>query len=143
MAISILKQNLEKIIKERNLQIVDLERKAGLKKNNVYNIVKGISKNPSAQNIQAIADTLGVSIQSLYSETKNKNEFLNKEKLDLITKVAAIIAEEVINLNIKITYQEYIDLLGKIFEYNNLSGSKDWGESDYRFAQWLLLNLKK
>ena len=43
----------------------------------------------------------------------------------------------------EVTYQEYIDLLGKIFEYDNLSSNKDSGESKYRFAQWLLLNLKK
>lgn len=140
MTAYLLQSNLNKIIKERNLQIVDLERKAGLKKNSVYNIVKGISKNPSVQSVQAIAEALGMSTEKLCLETKNKDDYLTSEKLNLITRLSNIIAEEVNQLGVKITYAEYVDILGKILDYDNLS--KD-GEPKYRFAQWLLLNLKK
>ena len=49
MSYTTLQKNLERIVKDRNYQITELERKAGLKKNNIYNIIKGISKKPSAE----------------------------------------------------------------------------------------------
>ena len=79
MSYTTLQKNLEKIIKDRNYQITELERRAGLKKNNIYNILKGISKKPSAELLQAVADALGVTVKDLYNPSVETRDYLNND----------------------------------------------------------------
>ena len=112
MSYQILKRNLETIIKQKCLNITELERKAGLKKNNIYNITRGLSKNPSIETIQRIADALGITLKELYkedfSEEKSENNFLNQDHLMLLDKVVSTVVGEVINLDLRITENNYI-----------------------------------
>ena len=98
MSYTTLQKNLGKIIKDRNYQITELERKAGLKKNNIYNILKGMSKKPSAELLQAVADALGVTVKDLYNPSVETRDYLNNEDFDLMEKVIKTIIEEVKNL---------------------------------------------
>lgn len=58
-------QNIDARMKASNLSIMALETKTGLKPHAVRNIVTGKSKNPSAVNLQAIADALGCTVKDL------------------------------------------------------------------------------
>lgn len=58
-------QQIDARMKAHDLSIMSLETKAGVKPHAVRNILTGKSKNPSAVNLQAIADVLGCSVKDL------------------------------------------------------------------------------
>lgn len=135
MSNSALQKNLERLIKEKDYQIAGLERRAGLRKNNIYNILKGLSKKPSAEILQSIADTLGVSVKDLYSSSTSSRKFLNKDDYSLIEKVIKKTTETTQNLNIEMTLVDFINVTKEIFEYSAIS---ETNEPDDRFIRWTL-----
>jgi|GEM_PF-1410209 len=114
---TILQTNLYKFIRERNIQITELERKASLKKNSVYNIIKGISKKPSAEILQTIADTLGVSIKDLYDPNTKTNDYLNKDDYNLLEKILPEITKTIDKLNLVVSEIEFSQVLSEVFRY--------------------------
>ncbi|NCP62708.1 MAG: helix-turn-helix transcriptional regulator [Alphaproteobacteria bacterium] len=64
----ILLKNIQSHINYKSLSVSAVERMAGLKKNAVYNILKGISKKPSLETIQAISVALDCSINDLIED---------------------------------------------------------------------------
>ncbi len=64
----ILLKNIQSHINNKALSVSAVERLAGLKKNAVYNILKGISKKPSLETIQAISVALDCSINDLIED---------------------------------------------------------------------------
>lgn len=56
---------LFKIIKDKNIKVHDLAKKSGVHHSVIYRILKGDNKNPGIYTIKKIADTLGVTIDSL------------------------------------------------------------------------------
>ncbi|WP_282803980.1 helix-turn-helix domain-containing protein [Secundilactobacillus kimchicus] len=56
---------ISKLAQDRNLTISELAQQAGVSRTNLYNIKKGVSKNPSFFMIVKIADVLGVSLDEL------------------------------------------------------------------------------
>ena len=66
--ISPLQKQIQTILRENNMTIGEVERKAGLRLNAVRNIVTGLSKKPSAETLQAIADTFNCSVKDLLNE---------------------------------------------------------------------------
>lgn len=139
MSYQILKKNLESIIKQKCLNITELERKAGLKKNNIYNITRGLSKNPSIETIQRIADALGITLKELYKEDffeeRSENNFLNQDHLKLLDKVVNTVVEEVINLDLRITESRLLNVIMEIFKYQKLEPKE---QIDKKFVNWIL-----
>ncbi|WP_342169932.1 helix-turn-helix transcriptional regulator [Rickettsia endosymbiont of Seladonia tumulorum] len=107
MSDTVLQKNLYKFIKERNIQITELERKAELKKNSVYNIIKGISRKPSAEILQTIADTLGVSIKDLYNPNIKVNDYLGQYYYILFQKILPEIIKTIKKLNLVVSETEF------------------------------------
>ncbi|WP_341751195.1 MULTISPECIES: helix-turn-helix domain-containing protein [unclassified Candidatus Tisiphia] len=135
MSYTTLQKNLDKIIKDRNYQVTELERKAGLKKNNIYNILKGISKKPSAELLQTVADVLGVTVKDLYNpfiETKN---YLNNDDFELMEKVLKTVIEEVKNLKLEVTEVDIVNIMLEVFNYSKPEPKK---ELEKRFINWIL-----
>ena len=58
-------QQIDVRMKAKDFSIMSLEAKAGVKPHAVRNILTGKSKNPSAVNLQAIADVLGCTVKDL------------------------------------------------------------------------------
>ena len=58
-------QQVEVRMRAKHISIPELESQVGLKTHAVRNILRGKSKNPSAVNLQAIADVLGCSVKDL------------------------------------------------------------------------------
>lgn len=70
-----LQKKLQTFIRDNNMTIGELERKAGLRLNAVRNIINGLSKKPSAETLQAVADTFNCSVKDLLGD-KNASSLL-------------------------------------------------------------------
>lgn len=60
-----LQNYIRKKLEEKNMSINALERVAGLKTNAIHNILKGASRNPKKETLQAIATTFECSVKDL------------------------------------------------------------------------------
>ena len=135
MSDTVLQKNLYKFIKERNIQITELERKAELKKNSVYNIVKGISRKPSAEILQTIADTLGVSIKDLYSPNIKVNDYLGQDDYILFQKILPEIIKTIKKLNLVVSETEFSQTLNEVFNYYRPTPDES---IDNKIIAWIL-----
>ncbi len=135
MSNTALQKNLERIIKDQNCSLSELERKANMKKNGIYNILKGISKKPSAEALQAISKTLGVTIDDLYDPSFEKRDFLDQSDLDLIEKIVHELNMEIKVQELQITEIDLTNLILEIFNYSKLDRQK---EIDKRFIKWII-----
>jgi transcriptional regulator with XRE-family HTH domain len=136
MSKSLLQQNLERLIDEGRYNVVSLERKAGVTKNTVYNILKGITTKPSAEKLEAIAGVFGVSINDLYKNVPEKSPlYMNKDYFELMQKSLASIIREATKLELNLTCSDVSGLIDEIFHY---SIANDIHEPDQRFVRWRL-----
>ena len=60
-----LNDNLNRILKERNINVHQLSRGAGVNHENLYKILKEKNKNPGVYTVKKIADYLGLTIDEL------------------------------------------------------------------------------
>lgn len=60
-----LHDNLNRILKERNLNVHQLSKGAGVTHENIYKILKEKNKNPGVYTVKKIADYLGLTIDEL------------------------------------------------------------------------------
>ena len=60
-----LNDNLNRILKERNINVHQLSRGAGVNHENLYIILKEKNKNPGIYTVKKIADYLGVTVDEL------------------------------------------------------------------------------
>ncbi|WP_371222129.1 helix-turn-helix domain-containing protein [Orientia tsutsugamushi] len=72
----IIKKNIERLLKEKNWRVADLENKIGQSRS-VTNIFRGTSKNPTIEVLQSIADAFNVEIQELLLDHDNQDSILN------------------------------------------------------------------
>lgn len=135
MSDTVLQKNLYKFIKERNIQITELERKAELKKNSVYNIIKGISRKPSAEILQTIADTLGVSIKDLYNPNIKVNDYLGQDDYILFQKILPEIIKTIKKLNLVVSETEFSQTLNEVFNYYRPTPDES---IDNKIIEWIL-----
>ncbi len=101
---SVLQQRLLSYLEDLNISIDDLEKKAGLKKSSVKNIIYGYSKKPSAENIQAIARALSCTMEDLMDpiSLKNATSYDSKNKIHrLDIELYSKVSQAVINIIIK------------------------------------------
>jgi|JI7StandDraft_1071085.scaffolds.fasta_scaffold25541_1 transcriptional regulator with XRE-family HTH domain len=144
-----LKENLTKILKETNLTVPELERRAGIKPYSLRNIVQGKSTNPSVEIVFAIAKELGYTMEELLSSSishkSNKSEAKNNEssvrifnhiKFDknLLSEIHDFLLNHFQNLD-ELNFYQYISGLSDIYQYcfeqNNML-------FDIRYANWWL-----
>ncbi|WP_375327172.1 helix-turn-helix domain-containing protein [Candidatus Tisiphia endosymbiont of Nemotelus uliginosus] len=135
MSYTALQKNLEKLIKDHNYQIADLERKAGLRKNNIYNIIKGISKKPSAELLQAVADVFGLTVKDLFTMATSSYPSLTSEDLDLLTTVAQQVIAEIKAQQLKVSGMDVTSIINEVFDY---SVESKLPVADEKFIKWIL-----
>lgn len=71
-------------ITAKNLSIADLERAAGLNAHAVRNIIRGHSKKPSAEVLQAVSEVLGCTVKDLLTQQttlREERDSSSKEKI--------------------------------------------------------------
>lgn len=130
-----LQQNLQKLLDSNEYEIGELENKARLKKNSVYNILKGLSKKPSGEALQAIADVFDISVKDLLTTLPNNNFSLSKEDYQLISKVTQELANELTTQNKEVGLTEFFKVLKEIFNYSKESSAS---EPDIKFTKWVI-----
>lgn len=133
-------------MKAKNLSVSTLEREAGLKTHAVQNIIRGKSRKPSAELLQAVADVLGCTIkellesQDIFDEddaAKSKNEVLDApyENPALFLETVKIVNAKLENKKNKISTQQAITCIEEIFFH---SLQKDASYVDQEFADWFI-----
>lgn len=134
-------------MKARNLSVASLEKEAGLKTHAVRNILRGKSKKPSAEILQAVSDVLGCSVkdlledQDLFSEEQNDfiadSEFLNEnyEYPKLLLETTQFVNDYISENQYEFTNQQVIKSIEEIFLY---SLKKDPRKVDQTYGRWFL-----
>lgn len=141
-----LAQQLSTRMKAKNLSASTLEREAGLKTHAVLNILRGKSKKPSAEALQAIATILGCTVADLLS---NQDIFFEEDdgrpKSELLTTPYdhPILLEDtikVVNKKIKqdelhLTVHQVLTCVEEIYIH---SLQKNLTKADQDFADWFM-----
>ncbi|WP_367365892.1 helix-turn-helix domain-containing protein [Pediococcus parvulus] len=73
--------NIKKISKQRGYSIAEVERKAGISTNYLYQWKK---RNPSPESLEKVADVLGVSVDTLLGKSTAKPQKVDLAKNDTI-----------------------------------------------------------
>jgi transcriptional regulator with XRE-family HTH domain len=139
-----LKQQIEERRLEKSLSVGSLEKVSGLKKNAIWNILKGRTKKPNKEVLKAIATTLGCTVADLLGdeidnnilnnkiEPKHKDTYIWKGSLYLGT--VSTISQLVDTTNIKFDSNQIIQLIHECYRYSLKKGS-DTVDKD--FCLWL------
>ncbi len=131
-------------MKAKNFSILTLEREAGLKTHSVRNILRGKSKRPSADILQAVADVLGCTVkdllqnQEIFQEeefSESKDEQLNETYayptlyLDTVQFVNNVLHQKGRNVTVK----QALTCFEEIYFH---SAQKDPTKVDKEFSEW-------
>jgi transcriptional regulator with XRE-family HTH domain len=135
MSHNALQENLQRLIKDRNYPISEIEKIAGQKRNSVYNIIRGVSKKPSAELLQAIADVFGVTVKDLYKPPSDNIIELGSTNLDLFVKITYAIVTEIRDNSINMPCSKITEFINEVYEYCT---SSEISEPDQKFIKWLL-----
>lgn len=139
MSHEILKKNIELLIEQYGFDIVSLEKKAGLRKNAVYNIVKDKSKEPAVALVQAIADVFDLTVKDLLTPAELHSTLTSRD-LDLLANVTRSVCNELKADNITIKFNQIIALVKEAYDY---SYDHPTSAADVKFIKWTIKNKYK
>lgn len=141
-------QQIEVRMKAKNISVVELENKAGLKTHAVRNILRGKSKSPSAVNLQAIADALGCSVKDLLTtpevleeslphslEEVLHSQYTDSDKQGLLPQVVKTVDNLMHHQHKNLTVEQFLTSVKEIYLH---SLQKDPRKVDKDFAEWFL-----
>ena len=148
---NVIAQNVNLRMKAAGLTIMALEAKAGVKPHAVRNIVTEKSKNPSAINLQAIADALDCSIKDLLETPKvlqQGGHFLSLESLlqknhvtfSLMEECVRVVEELLQKNKNSITTAQYLAYVQDVYLY---SLQKTPPVVNKIFAEWFMSLMRK
>jgi transcriptional regulator with XRE-family HTH domain len=131
-------------MRAKNLSLTTLEEEAGLRPHAVQNILRGKSKKPSAELLQAVADVLGCNVkdllrpQELYDEEElasSKKAFLNHpyEHLDLFVATVKFVNAALQEKDHSLTIEQFMKCLEEIYIHSLQVNPK---KVDEEFAEW-------
>ena len=140
-----LQEQIRNRMTSKQLSIHALERKAGLKRSAVRNILQGLSKKPSAETLLSIAEALECSINDLvgpdygghlinaYIKTQNKNTYPWNEQLysEAVKMTSKCIQERTLELKL----DQVVNLVNETYKY---SLNKNSEKIDKDFTKWLV-----
>lgn len=137
-----LQRQIQTRMESKNLTIYSLEKRAGLKRSAVRNILQGFSKKPSAEVLQAIAEVLECSLDDLVgpverspvhkvSTTRDDSAWNEELYIDAVKMVSSILDEN----NVSLKLNQVINLANETYKYSLAKGS---GHADKDFTKWLV-----
>lgn len=132
---------IKELLGKKNLSVLALEKKSGLKVGAIRNILTGHSKKPSAENLLAICRVLECSIGDLLDEnflgSSPKEEFKEYlfENMRLLNETCSFLTLFYKKEHINLTNKEFLLNVEKIYKY---SFENNDGHFDSKFALWLL-----
>lgn len=145
-----LQQQIEDRMKAKSLTIYALEKKAGLNRNAVRNILQGFSKKPSVEIISAIAKTLDCTLDDLVGKnesnsniasSKSINKAVSRNKVsyiwkeDLYFEVVKTISKLVVDKGEGLNLEQVSGLINETYKY---SINKNSETVDKDFCKWLI-----
>lgn len=130
----------------KNLSVHMLEREAGLKAHAVQNILRGKSKKPSAELLQAVADVLGCTIKELLGNhdifqeeelTKTKKEILegSYDQPELLEEIIKMVNKKIQASKEQLTTQQVLTCVQEVY-LNSLQ--KDPPYINKEFIDWYI-----
>jgi transcriptional regulator with XRE-family HTH domain len=138
-------------LKAQNLTPAALEKEAGLTPHAALNIVRGKSKRPSAQNLQAIANVLGCTIPDLLENhdmfQEDEEAIPTDELLTMTYKKPELFQEVLTAVNNKITHDKLSFTTQQVFncvqEVYLHALQKKLDAADTVFLDWFLKAMNK
>lgn len=141
---SFLQKKIRNYLDATGLSISALERRAGLKINVARNILRGQSKRPTAETLQAIAiamdctvqDLLGVQKETFPSQVKQPIESgLFLKSPELLNESLQCILQVIQNNDYKLTLKQTLLLLEEVYAYTL---KKNPPKVDPDFVEWFV-----
>lgn len=133
-----LKQNLQKILEEREWSVSQLEKKVGVsRKQSIQNIFRGISKNPSIELVYGISKALNVSIEELLTN----QEDTSIKNYDLFADVCIKVINEIKSLTpVEISPKKLFAIVEEVYLY---STKMNCVTVDSTFVKWTVMKYYK
>lgn len=142
MIAEVIKKQILARLQEKNLNISNLEKKAGLPKNSVRNIMLGTSNNPGIVSLEAIAKVLECSIDELIgkvykadTEVKAKSNIEHKWVRKLFYDILDHIANYIEKMDHTLSMEKILFLIKESYTY---SLERNKGQLDKKFVEWLI-----
>ena len=133
-------EKLKKEIATRKISVSEFERRAGLNRNIVQNIILGKSKNTSLKTLQAISYALDCStndlIKLMCSNEETESQTTEIIKLETLNICCNQLIQNLIEMDVDISLNDYSFLLRDIYNYQNENPNKK--EIDDVFIKWLI-----
>lgn len=131
-----LQTKITELMTQKRMNAVDIEKATGLSRNTVYSIIAGNSKNPSANNLQLIAQALGVTLESiLIDEEEIQNTSLSEDQMKAFANATTITINIIIEKKLDFSLNKLISIIKEIYQY---ALKADPPSVDERFVSWLL-----
>ena len=124
------------LMAQKKINAVDIEKETGLNRNTVYSIIAGNSKNPSAHNLQLIAQALGVTLESiLIDEEEIQISSLSDEQMKAFADATSSTINIIIARGLNFPLNKLISIIKEVYQYALKANPPS---VDDRFVDWLL-----
>ena len=132
MSHAIIKNNISRLLKERDWKVAQLEKKLGSTRA-VTNILRGSSKNPTIDVLHSIAKAFNVEIHELIIEPTN----IIPINISLFADTCNTVITEIENLekDLTITHNNLLSLIKESYEY---SVKLNIQNADINFIKWII-----
>ncbi len=132
----------------KNLSVAALEKKAGLRMSAVRNILRGQSKRPSAEILQAIARTLECSLTDLLgenyagltqphnSESAQASKSCPFEHPQLFVEASQVITDLLAEKKHNLKLNQVLELVEQVYLYSQHNDKNN--KVDKKFASWVV-----
>ena len=128
-------------MERKKINALDIERETGLNRNTIYSIVAGGSKNPSAQNLQLIAQALGVTLESiLMDEEEVQINSLSEQQMQAFAQTTNATINIIVAKQLNFSLDKLISIIKEVYKYTLKATPPS---VDDRFIDWLLDKYKK
>lgn len=132
--------NIKKLADEKDLSILGLEKKSGLKVNTIFNILSGRSKKPSGETLLAISKVLGCTVEELFGEEneEGKSGFVKETAIlypETFKDTCLYVFDFYKKQKVSFTNKDFVEAVMQIYLY---SIQNDHHTLDKRFAEWFL-----
>ncbi len=141
---SIVQKRLRDYLDNSAISVAELERKAGLKINVARNVLKGQSKKPTVETLQALANVLGCTVHDLLegrtdsAPSESRSLQANLPELDhpeILRQSLQCILKIVTGSKEALTVKQTLLILEEVYAY---SIKKDPANVDPAFVKWFI-----
>lgn len=129
---AVIKNNINRLLKEREWKISQLEKKLGSTRA-VTNILRGSSKNPTIEVLRSIAKAFNVEIHELIVEPASSSLVDTSLFADICNKVIIEVGE--LPKGITLSHNNLLSLIKDCYEY---SIKLNIDHADINFIKWLM-----